>query len=341
MTCSLAAALADLPRTHLLTGPTPLEHWPRLSEAMGVRLFVKRDDLTGIGMGGNKLRKLEYIMGAALADGCTVALTTGGPQSNHARLTAAVAAKLGMRCILLLRGSSVEHRGNLLLDALFGADVRFLGNVDYSAIYEIMDQESERLRTRGERPIAIPLGGANALGTAGYAAAYIELEEQMARLGLHVDIVALAAGTASTYAGLAIGAAQATAPARLLGISVSWTRERLESEVARLTSEAAMLMRLGASRVPSWFDDRFIGPGYAVPSDQGVMAVLAAARLEGVVLDTTYTGKALGGLVGLIQEGAIAPGSTVAFIHTGGAPELFTRDTSLFADSSATAETLD
>jgi D-cysteine desulfhydrase len=163
----------------------------------------------------------------------------------------------------------------------------------------------------------------------------------MAGRGLRADIVALAAGTASTYAGLAIGASQATVPARVLGISVSWTQERLEDEVARLISETTTLLRLGAGRVPSWFDDRFIGPGYAVPSEQGVMAVLAAARAEGVVLDTTYTGKALGGLFALIREQTISTGSTVVFVHTGGIPELFIRDESMFTDSSSTTEILE
>jgi D-cysteine desulfhydrase len=313
-------------RVPLISRPTPLEHWARLSDELGIRLLVKRDDLTGLGMGGNKLRKLEYIFGTAKERGITAVLTTGGAQSNHARLTAAVAAKFGLRCFLYLRGEAAGRTGNLLLDALLGAEVRLLGNVDYSVVYEVMASEEQRLRQEGENPLSIPLGGATVEGTVGYVAAFQEVEAQLAELGETADAIFLAAGTASTYAGLRLAAHYTRSSTEVIGISVSWSRERLQEEAGRLIHDTAMLLRLPVEPVPTLFDDRFIGPGYALPSEAGMTALLDVARKEGVLLDNTYTGKAFSGLIGAVRQESVRKGSTVVFLHTGGVSELFARD---------------
>jgi D-cysteine desulfhydrase family pyridoxal phosphate-dependent enzyme len=327
MTSDWLHRLADLPRVPLLSRPTPLEPWPRLSQELGVRLFAKRDDLGGIGLGGNKLRKLELLVGKALSEGATWLLTIGGPQSNHARLTAAVAAKLGLGCTLLLRGNGLEiNGGNLLLDRLFGADVRFVDAPDYGSVYDAMEREAERLRKAGERPISIPLGGATAEGTAAYASACSELLEQAGKLGIRPNVIVLAAGTASTYTGLWLGTRLLDPALRVIGVSVSWSEERLVSEARRLGRETRSLLGLPPDDAAEpWFDDGFTGPGYAKVSKDGLAAVKQVARSEGAVLDTTYTGKAFAGLIGLVRRGDIAGGSQVVFVHTGGVPELFSR----------------
>jgi D-cysteine desulfhydrase family pyridoxal phosphate-dependent enzyme len=318
--------LAALRRVSLIPGPTPLEHWTQLSAQLGVQLFAKRDDLGGIGGGGNKLRKLELLMGKARREGATWLLTTGGPQSNHARLTAAVAAKLGLGCTLMLKGADHhENSGNLLLDRLFGAEIHFLDVPDYPAVYRAMEAEAEKLRQRDEIPMQIPLGGATAEGTAAYVSAFAEMLAQLER-GVRPDIVVAAAGTVSTYAGLHLGAQLFSPATRVLGVSVSWRREKLEAEALRLLEETSHL--LGLALPPStetWLDDRFIGPGYAKISADGLAAVRRAALTEGVLLDTTYTGKALAGLIALVERGSIPQKSNIIFLHTGGTPELFAR----------------
>jgi D-cysteine desulfhydrase len=318
--------LDALPRISLLSLPTPLEHWGRLSQHLGIEIYAKRDDLTGIGGGGNKLRKLEYIAGKAQEMGVNHLITTGGPQSNHARLTAAVAARLGLKCTLLLRGRWEKPvAGNLLLDALFGASVRILDVPDYPTVYAAMRELAEELRAKGDTPMEVPLGGANPEGTAGYVRAFEETASQFESLKMAPECIVLAAGTGSTYAGLAVGAQIFDPRVKLLGISVSWKRERLESEIRRLANETLRL--LGAKEecsFPLHLRDDFIGRGYAQISAAGLAAIKLLARLEGVVLDTTYTGKALAGLIGLVQAGEIPQGSRLVFVHTGGLPELYT-----------------
>lgn len=327
MTADWLERLAKLPRVPLLSRPTPLEPWPRLSRELGIGLFAKRDDLGGIGLGGNKLRKLELLVGQAQGEGASWLLTTGGPQSNHARLTAAVAAKLGLGCTLLLRGVRPGAAGgNLLLDRLFGAEVRFIDAPDYEPVYNEMEREAERLRRAGERPVCIPLGGATAEGTAAYAAAGAELLDQAGELRVRPTVIVVAAGTASTYTGLWLAARLLAPASRVIGISVSWSSDKLTSEARRLAHQTRSFLGLPPDEeAEPWFDDGFIGPGYAKISPDGLAAVKQVARNEGVVLDTTYTGKAFAGLSGLVRRGIIAPGSQVVFVHTGGMPELFSR----------------
>lgn len=317
--------LRPLPRFPLVSLPTPLERTPRLGAELGIDLWFKRDDLTGIGCGGNKLRKLEFILGEAIRGGVDTLLTTGGVQSNHARLTAAVAARAGMACELILKGDRpAAAQGNLLLDALFGAEVRICAGMDYPAVYGVLEDRAAKLKAAGRRPMVIPLGGATASGTAGYVAAFAELLAQLEPSGGPLT-VALSGGTGSTAAGLALGAALLAPETRLLVISASWSREKLSAEIGRLFEETAALLGVGGVPIGELvIEDGFVGPGYAIPSLPGCAALRLAARLEGVVLDTTYTAKALSGLVASASTRTAPVGSRVVFVHTGGAPELFT-----------------
>jgi D-cysteine desulfhydrase family pyridoxal phosphate-dependent enzyme len=326
MSGRLKQRLAELPRAGLISGPTPLERWTRASEALGVELFVKREDTSGIGAGGNKLRKLDLIVGAAMQRGVDWLIPTGGPQSNHARLTAGVAAKLGMGCSLMLRGPwDGNVSGNLLLDHLFGADVTLLGEVDYTAADAAMDEAGVLLRKRGKTPEVMPLGGATAEGTAAFVECFSEIAGELARLGRRADTLIVAGGTASTFAGLRLGAAQLSPQTQIVGVSVSWTKEKLAQEASRLMISAATLLDISHRTEKLWFETDYIGPGYARLSEGALAAVRFAARHEGVLLDTTYTGKAFAGLIDLIDKGRIRKGSTVVFVHTGGVPELFAK----------------
>lgn len=320
-------AVEAIPRQPLLDLPTPLERVSRLSDALGISLWFKRDDIAGIGAGGNKLRKLELILGEALAEGVTWLITTGGPQSNHARLTAAVAARLGLGCSLFLRGPRpAAVSGNLMLDHLFGAEIELLGECTYEVATAAMETRADELRRRGQRPIVIPLGGANAVGTIGYIRAFREILEQTKAAGSAAEVIVIAAGTGSTFAGLECGAHFWRPSTRVVGISVSWTVDKLHEEITHLAE--AVGRRLGIA-VPSMRSPEvradFIGPGYAQPSTAGLEAVRLVARSEGVLLDTTYTGKAMAGLIDLVTSGDISRGATVVFVHTGGSAELFAR----------------
>jgi D-cysteine desulfhydrase len=297
-----------------------------VAQRLGVALCAKRDDLTGVGAGGNKLRKLELILGKAMQEGVTWLLTTGGVQSNHARLSAAAAARLGLGCTLHLRGDVHSVNGNVLLDHLFGAEVRMHGPIPYPEVYERMAEHAKTLSERGESPLLIPLGGATAHGTAAYLAAFAEILADCRSRGFEPDVILVAAGTASTFAGLEIGARLLAPKVDVIGISVSWTIERLIHETETLIWDTCALLDI--RDLPSrdlQFDAGYIGPGYAQISDSGRREVIAVAREEGVLCDTTYTGKALAGLAGLCASRRIRPGSKVVFVHTGGSPELYTR----------------
>jgi D-cysteine desulfhydrase len=336
------AGLKQMPAVRLLSFRPPLEHWSRLSDRLEISLCAKREDLGSIGGGGNKLRKLELLLGDARQQGATWLLTTGGPQSNHARLTAAAAAKLGMGCSLFLRGNwDRPLAGSLLLDRLFGAEVHLLGEVDYATADLAMAEAAARLQQRGERPFIIPLGGATAIGTAAFVQAFAEITDDAAAPGRPVDFLVVAAGTGSTYAGLLLGARLFSPVSRVIGISVSWAKNKLEEEVRRLIAETAALLELNPDRIgtDAWFDVDSIGPGYARISPDGVAAVNLVARSEGVLLDTTYTGKAFAGLTRLVENGTIPKGSSVVFMHTGGLPDLFTRSATELLDSADRSQT--
>jgi D-cysteine desulfhydrase family pyridoxal phosphate-dependent enzyme len=305
---------APLPLAHR---PTPLEPLDRLSDWLGgPRLFVKRDDQTGLALGGNKARKLEFLCAEALAQGCDTLVTGGGPQSNHCRMTAAAANRLGLGCHLALAGPASQPSGNLLLDHLLGAELHPTAAREYYEIEDSIEAVADEIRKAGGRPYAIPVGGASVTGALGYADAARELAGQLED---PLDWIVVADGSGGTHAGLLAGL---DAPTRILGIDVG-TRPDLDERVPELAeATAADLDRPGPSGELHIDHTRF-GAGYGKPTPECLEAIRAVARLEGLILDPVYTGKAMAGLVGWIREGRFTERQSVLFWHTGGAPALF------------------
>jgi 1-aminocyclopropane-1-carboxylate deaminase/D-cysteine desulfhydrase-like pyridoxal-dependent ACC family enzyme len=325
MTDPLTTALAGLPRARLATLPTPLEEGPLLPG--GARLVVKRDDLTGLGMGGNKARKLELLCGAAQAAGADVLVTVGAEQSNHARMTAAAGAILGLETHLVLGGDpDATPTGNRLLDDLFGARIHQPGTDDWDALTQALDGVVAELRAQGRTPYAFPMGGSTVVGALGFTAAWAELLGQLAERELRPAAVVHASSTGGTHGGLLAGAAVADGPP-VIAIEVAKEPGRdLAADAVELARGALDRLGLpGADRVEDLLelDRRWLGPGYAVPSESGDAAVRWAARHGGWVLDRTYSGKAFAGLLGQDADGRFGPGDTVVFWHTGGQPAVF------------------
>lgn len=319
--------LTELPRVQLATLPTPIEEAPRLSAALGGgRILFKRDDLTGLALGGNKVRKLEYLLAEALEQGADVVVTGAGPQSNHVRLTAGAARKLGLDPVLVMFGDpppAVE--GNYLLDQLLGAEIVFTGSADRSSVDRVLEEVADNLRRGGRRPYVIPRGGASALGSVGYVAAALELEEQLVAQRLRVDHLVCAVGSCGTVAGLVLGARWLQANYRIWGISVSRPRPECLAGIDDLTAATAARLDLapGAPRRELVVLDDYLPPGYGLLNPQTAEAIRLVARTEGIFLDPVYTGKAMAGLIDLVRRGAIGRDETVLFLHTGGAPGLF------------------
>ncbi|MFI1364597.1 pyridoxal-phosphate dependent enzyme [Streptomyces griseochromogenes] len=303
------------PPVQLGTFPTPVEPAPRLAAALGLGpddLWVKRDDLTGLGGGGNKTRKLEWLAGAALAEGADTLVTTGGPQSNHARLTAAAAGRLGLDAVLVLRGAPGRSRsGNLALDGLLGARISWAGDVDQAGLDAAAAEVCARLRAGDARPALIPFGGSSTLGAQGYVRCGEELRAQVP--GLRTAVVAL--GSGGTMAGLVA----ALGTESVLGVDVGALADpapAVEEFAAPLTSEKVTVRRLRVRR------DQ-VGSGYAALTGPVAEALRLAARTEGIILDPTYTGRALAGLAAAVRDGDVRPGEKTVFVHTGGLPGLF------------------
>ena len=306
----------DFDRISIGVFPTPVQKLDNVSRLLGTQVYVKRDDLTGLGLGGNKVRKLEYLLADAKAQGAEVVFTTGGAQSNHAMLTAAAASKLGMTPILILKKRGVTARqGNQLLEHLMGVDVRFMDTDDYADIYAEMDRVGRAL---GRPYYKIPCGGSNALGTLGYVDCAREIRDQ----GLHFDHLICAEGSGGTMAGLALGAKLYLPGTRVTGMMVD--SDPFEEITVRLMREAAALLDADVQVSAEDFDLRDLcGPGYAIPSQEGNAAVAMMAENEGLFLDPVYTGKAFAGLIAMAREGAFKPTDRVLFLHSGGAGGLF------------------
>ena len=311
--------LQAIPRLSLGVFPTPVQRLDNISRTLGTNVFVKRDDLTGLGLGGNKVRKLEFLLADAKQNGCEIVFTTGGAQSNHAMLTAAAAKRLGMTPILILKKRGVTAtRGNLLLSQLMGVDVRFMDTDDYADIYAEMDRVGAAL---GRPYYKIPCGGSNALGTLGYVACAQELSQQ----GVRIDHLVCAEGSGGTMAGLALGAKLFLPGARVYGMMVD--TDPFDEITPRLMREAAALLDAEADVTDEDFTLRDVcGPGYGIPSEAGNAAVRMMAEQEGLFLDPVYTGKAFGGLVAMAREGAFGRDDNVLFLHSGGAGGLFAVD---------------
>ena len=322
----LQDALSGKPRFRLGHFPTPLEEAPRLSERLGVRIFIKRDDQTGLALGGNKVRKLEFLIGQALSTGVDTVITTGGSQSNHARITAAACRKARLDCYLILdRSVHPESQGNLLLDAMLGARVILLDSDDRALAAAEMNVLAERLRGQGRTPYVIPRGGSVPAGAIGYAAFIPELLDQLYSLGADRAYIYLGTGSTGTHSGVLAGLAATGASLTVQGISVSRTRSEQIENIRNLTDATLKYLGLGMSldKQQVHVDERYRGPGYGQPTKETMDAIEIAALDEGLILDPVYTGKAMAGLIGHAQEGRFQASDTVVFLHTGGAPALF------------------
>jgi len=322
--------LSRFPRVSLAHLPTPLEYLPRLSKHLGgPDIHVKRDDCTGLGTGGNKTRKLEFLMADALKRKATVVITQGAVQSNHARQTAAAACKLGMKCELVFEkrvGDASEiylNSGNVFLDHLFGAGIRDVRKG--SDMNAEMEKVAAELREQGETPYIIPGGGSNPIGALGYVDCALELITQANRQDLVVDHVVHATGSAGTQAGLVVGLKAMSSNIPLTGIGVNAPKPDQEAKVYKLACETAEF--LGAPGIVQREDVvancDYVGPGYGVPTDAMNEAVLLLARLEGLLFDPVYSGKGLAGMIDLVGKGYFAGAKNVVFVHTGGSAGLF------------------
>ncbi|MEM6387578.1 MAG: D-cysteine desulfhydrase [Pseudomonadota bacterium] len=330
LTKELAVSLARFPRVKLGHLPTPLEPMDRLSEALGgPRLWVKRDDCTGLSTGGNKTRKLEFLMADAQREGADVIITQGATQSNHARQTAAAAAKLGLGCQILLedRTGSVDENyvlgGNVLLDRLHGSPVsKRPGGADMAAE---MEELANDLKANGHKPYIIPGGGSNAVGALGYVNCARELIEQAAQTGLQIDALVHATGSSGTQAGLVAGLAALQSDIHLLGIGVRAPREKQEQMVYDLACKTATHMGLKSeiARSAVRADCNYVGPGYGMPTQGMVDAIKLLAETEGLLFDPVYSGKGLDGMISLIRKGYFDGMENVVFLHTGGSAALF------------------
>ena len=311
--------LESFPRVSLGIFPTPIHRLENISRMLGTNVYVKRDDLTGLGLGGNKTRKLEFLLADAKARGAEIVFTTGGAQSNHAMLTAAAVGKLGMQAILILKKRGVTGRvGNQLLEHLMGTDVRFVDTDDYADIYAEMDRVGNEL---GRPYYKIPCGGSNALGALGYVACAKEIGDQ----GTHFDHLICAEGSGGTMAGLALGAKLFLPGTKVYGMMVD--TDPFDVVTPRLMREAAALLEADVTVSDSDFTLRdMCGPGYAIASAAGNAAVSLMAQKEGIFLDPVYTGKAFAGLLEMAAEGRFLPEDKVLFLHSGGAGGLFAID---------------
>ena len=322
--------LDRFPRIDLCHVPTPLEFMPRLTQHLGgPQIWIKRDDCTGMALGGNKARKLEFLLGEALQQGADHLVTLGALQSNHVRQTAAAAARLGLACTVILEHRHPNpdyaylHNGNMLLDGLLGAEiVNCPGGTDMPAA---LRQVGDQLRAKGHRPYLIPSGGSNPLGTLGYVKAAQELLLQAQEKKFALDHVVVASGSAGTQAGLVVGLAAQASTAYVQGFAVSQAEHLQHQRVAALAAATARFIGHTDELPPQAVrvNADYLGEGYSIPSAAMVDAVQQVARLEGILLDPVYTGKAMAGLMDWARTGRFRRDENVVFIHTGGQAGLF------------------
>jgi len=323
----LQKRIDKLPRIKLARLPTPLQEMRRLSKFLGgPKVWVKRDDLTGIAFGGNKERKTEFFMADAVQKGADVVITTGPLQSNHARVTAAAAKKLGLRVVLVLRGKEPrEYDGNLLLDRLFGADMRFV-QVGWQQVLPAMEEVAEELRGEGHRPYIVPGGASYPIGAVGYVNAMLELIDQTEEVDLNINCIVHASGSGGTQAGLVLANKALGTETEILGMCVEpdinqWLTERIveiSNGVAKLLDVKEIVNEKDVVLIGD-----YVGEGYGVLTSEAVDAIKLVAQNEGIMLDPVYTGKAMAGLIDLIKRERFKKDDNVVFIHTGGVPALF------------------
>ena len=331
--------MKDLPRYPLAQRPTPITDAVRLREALGgpskcPRILIKRDDLTGLGLGGNKARKLEYLIADALAKGAHTVITTGAVQSNHARMTAAAACIAGLRCVLVLtsRHAVPPIEGNLLLDRLFGAEVRFVPAEDPMLAVgrdeEVVADVTREETAAGRIPYVIPVGGSSPVGALGYVSGTDELVRQLQAMGASPSRLYFGSGSRGTQAGLTLGAKLSRASYALWGVAVSAGEAQKVVRAMNAANEAATLLDvpIRVERSDLFTDQGFIGEGYGIPTPLALESIDLLARTEAILLDPVYTSKGFSALMAHVRTGDIPPTDTVVFLHTGGMPALFTRE---------------
>ena len=313
--------ISRVPLAHL---PTRIEFLPRLSDTLGgPQLFCKRDDQTGLGFGGNKTRKLEFLLGEALAQNAKTLISVGAIQSNHCRQTAALAARFGLDCILVLSGSEPEiASGNLFLDHLFGAEVVWTTRENRD---QVLEATINKAREKGRAPYKIPYGGSSPVGMMGYVNAMKELREDEDREGVNFDWIVTASSSGGTQAGMILGAVTYLFRGKILGIAIEGTSTEIKENISALVRDCVQLnkqtVNFGEDLVI--VDDHYTGGGYGVMGEPEIEAIRLFASLEGLLLDPVYTGRAAAGLIDLIRKGFFRKADKVLFWHTGGTPALF------------------
>jgi D-cysteine desulfhydrase family pyridoxal phosphate-dependent enzyme len=316
---------SDLPRTPLAALPTPLAPLERFSEAVGAEIWIKRDDVGELGLAGNKVRKLEFVLADARARRADAVVIVGAAQSNAARAAAAACVRLGLRCLLVLAGDPPDHSaGNLLLDRLYGAEVRFAGTTDWAELEAVAGAASDELRAQGASPYALPAGASSPLGAVGFAVAWHELLDQLGERGVDAETVVHASSSGGTHAGLVLGRRLTGGGPRVRGIGVATDiHPDVPAHIAALAGGAAELLDAGTAPEPGdvALDMGFLGEGYAIPTDEAVAAIRLLAQTEAIVCDPVYSGKALAAVVAGARDGSL-PGATV-FWHTGGYHAVF------------------
>lgn len=325
----LTEIFEKLERVTLCHQPTAIEFLPRLSKELGINLHIKRDDCTGLAGGGNKTRKLEYLIGEAKAQGADTLITVGGIQSNHARQTAAAAAKFGLSCELVLEDveGTVKQdyyaNGNVLLDKILGAKIHLVEKgvdcINYA------NELEKRLNDAGKKPFVIPLGGSSVIGSMGYVRCANEIADQIKESKQTIDKVIIATGSAGTQAGLLAGFIAASINIPVIGMCVSQDAQTKEALVNSLLSDALAFLNIETKLSSDCVitDDAYVGEGYGIHTTQGIEAIQLCAQLEGILLDPVYTAKGMAGLIDYCRKGIIKQNENILFIHTGGSQGLF------------------
>lgn len=325
----------DFPKSiDLAQLPTPIEKLERLSKIFeGPQIYIKRDDLTGVGMTGNKVRKLEFLLAEALQNKCDYVITCGGSQSNHARATAVAAAKVGLKSLLVLRSSmSAPLEGNLFIGRLVGAEFEYITPEEYMRVDDVMLGIAVKLKAKGHKPYIIPEGGSNAVGSLGYLKATEELAHQIKSLKLRIDHIVVAVGSGGTYAGLLLGKFLYDLPAQIHGINIcddeSYFVKKISSLLKDMQKRYELAVKIEQKDIS--IIDGYVGKGYGLSSQEEIDTIKKVARAEGVILDPVYTGKAMLGLSDQIRQGRFKANENILFIHTGGIFGLFPKKTLFF-----------
>ena len=318
-------------RIHFANIPTPIQKLPRLTKHLGgPEIYIKRDDLTGAGLSGNKIRKLEFTLAEAAAENADVVITPGGIQSNHCRATAAAAARLGMKSILFLRGSEPDApQGNLLLDRLVGAEIRWITPEQYKKRDELMADAAREIKARGGTPYIIPEGASNEVGAWGYLLAAMEIAEQCENMGVDFNALFHAVGSGGTTAGLALGSRLKNPAIPIKSVAVCDDAEYFINRITGIMEKCVDRYKLDIPVSADAFEiiEGCIGPGYALPCDEVIETIKLVAELEGIFLDIAYTGKAMWGMIKEVRKGRFKKGDNLLFLHTGGIFSLFGQNT--------------